>query len=149
MMRRSGNAVWLGTLRDGRGALATPSRVLDEAPYSFATRFGDAAGTNPEELMAAAHAGCYSMALSFLLASAGLAPRRIQTRAELSIESSGPSWSVTAIHLTVSAQVPGAAEDDFQRIAEQARSGCLVTRMLSASVIVTMDARLEASAEPA
>jgi lipoyl-dependent peroxiredoxin len=149
MMRRSGHAVWQGTVRDGRGALATPSRVLDDVPYSFATRFGDQAGTNPEELMAAAHAGCYSMALSFLLGAAGLTTRRIQTRAELSIEASGQSWSVTAIHLTVSAQVPGAGEADFQRIAEQARSGCLVTRMLSERVSVTMDARLEASAEPA
>jgi osmotically inducible protein OsmC len=144
MVRRNAHAVWQGTVRDGRGVLATAGRALNDMPYSFNTRFGDEAGTSPEELIAAAHAGCYSMALSWFLGAAGLTPRRIETHAQVSVESSGASWSVVAVRLMVTASAPGAADADFQRLAEQARAGCLVTRMLDAAIAVTLEARLDA-----
>lgn len=141
MLKRGGHATWQGTLAQGRGLLTTPSRTLNDAPYSFPTRFGEALGTNPEELIAAAHAGCYSMALSFLLGQAGIAPETIRTTAELSVVNEQASWTVTAIHLTVVARIPQASEETFQKIAEQARAGCLVTRLVTAPV--TLEARLE------
>jgi osmotically inducible protein OsmC len=141
MMKPSAQAVWQGGLAKGSGLLTTPSQVLADTPYSFATRFGDEPGTNPEELIAAAHAGCYSMALAFLLGQAGLSPQTIRTTADLTVVNSKASWTVTAIHLTVSAVVPGAGDDAFRRIAEQARTGCLVSRLVNATV--TLDAQLE------
>lgn len=147
MLKRSGHATWQGKLAQGRGLLTTPSRILDDVPYSFPTRFGDSPGTNPEELIAAAHAGCYSMALSFLLGEAGLTPDTIRTTAELSVVNEQASWTITAIHLTVVARIPQASEEAFQKIAEQARAGCLVTRLVTAQV--TLEARLESAATSA
>jgi len=140
MLKRSARAIWQGTLMTGEGTLTTPSEVLAETRYSFPTRFGDEVGTNPEELIAAAHAGCYCMALSFLLEKAGLTPETIRTTAELSITNEKSMWTVTAIHLTVSAKIPGATAAAFQAIASQAKEGCLVSRLVNASV--TLDAQL-------
>jgi osmotically inducible protein OsmC len=139
-LKRSAKAVWRGGLAAGKGDLTTDSRVLAEAAYSFPTRFGDERGTNPEELIAAAHAGCFSMAFAYFLGDAGFTPERIESGAEVSLRSEAGVWSVTGVHLDVVASVPGIADADLQRIAEQAKSGCLVSRLLR--VPVTLSARL-------
>lgn len=139
-MIRSASAVWKGSLKEGTGALATQSGVLKEQPYSFKTRFGDGKGTNPEELIAAAHAGCFSMALSGVLAKAGLTPERIDTEAKLTMEQDGGGFTITAIHLAVSAKVPGADQVKFEAAASDAKQNCPVSRVLKAQI--TMDAKL-------
>lgn len=144
-MKRSGTAVWQGKLNQGHGRLTTQSRALADARYSFTTRFGDQAGTNPEELIAAAHAGCFSMALAFFLENAGLTPERIETRAELTVQLEQAGWTVTGVHLHVVASVPDADDAQFQRVSEQAKTGCLVSRLLNAPV--TMQAELEPQRE--
>jgi lipoyl-dependent peroxiredoxin len=137
-MKRTARATWSKDLQNGEGYLSTASGVLREARYSFRTRFEQEPGTNPEELIAAAHAGCFSMALTYFLGNAGLHPERVDTSAELEME--GMGRSITGIRLTVVARVPDASEADFQRLAEEAKSGCLVSRVLR--VPVTLDARL-------
>jgi osmotically inducible protein OsmC len=137
---RSASAVWKGSLKEGTGALATQSGVLKEQPYSFKTRFGDGKGTNPEELIAAAHAGCFSMALSSVLGKAGLTPERIETEAKLTMEQDGGGFSITAVHLAVSAKVPGADQAKFEAAANDAKQNCPVSRVLKAQI--TMDAKL-------
>lgn len=139
-MIRSASAVWKGSLKEGTGALATQSGVLKEQPYSFKTRFGDGKGTNPEELIAAAHAGCFSMALSSVLGKAGLTPERIETEAKLTMEQDGGGFSITAVHLAVSAKVPGADQAKFEAAANDAKQNCPVSRVLKAQI--TMDAKL-------
>jgi osmotically inducible protein OsmC len=146
-MKRGAFAVWEGTLAGGNGRLTTESRVLEGSPFSFTTRFGGAPGANPEELIAAAHAGCFSMALAFLLGDAKYPPENIHTAAELSFENVGASWTVTGIHLNVVARVPGIADPEFQQIAEQAKRGCLVSRLVA--VPVTLEARLDRSSSAA
>jgi osmotically inducible protein OsmC len=141
-MKRGAFAIWEGTLMGGTGRLTTDSRVLEDSPFSFTTRFGAAPGANPEELIAAAHAGCFSMALAFLLGDAKHPPESIRTAAELSFENVGASWTVTGIHLNVLARVPGLADPEFQQIADQAKRGCLVSRLVV--VPVTLKARLDA-----
>jgi osmotically inducible protein OsmC len=137
---RSASAVWKGSLKEGTGALATQSGVLKEQPYSFKTRFGDGKGTNPEELIAAAHAGCFSMALSAVLGKAGLTPERIETEAKLTMEQDAGGFSITAVHLAVSAKVPGADQARFEAAANDAKQNCPVSRVLKAQI--TMDAKL-------
>lgn len=139
-MIRSASAVWKGSLKEGTGALATQSGVLKEQPYSFKTRFGDGKGTNPEELIAAAHAGCFSMALSAVLGKAGLTPERIETEAKLTMEQDGGGFTITAVHLAVSAKVPGADQARFEAAANDAKQNCPVSRVLKAQI--TMDAKL-------
>ena len=141
-MKRGAFATWEGSLARGSGRLTTDSRVLADSPFSFTTRFGSAPGANPEELIAAAHAGCFSMALAFLLGDAKRPPESVRTVAELSFENVGASWTVTGIHLNVVARVPGMADPEFQEIAEQAKRGCLVSRLVV--VPVTLEARLDA-----
>jgi lipoyl-dependent peroxiredoxin len=141
-MKRTAHATWDGRLRDGRGRFRTRSNALVDVPYSFSTRFGEEAGTSPEELIAAAHAGCFSMSLAFYLERAGLVPERIATDAELSFENQSGYWTVTGVHLRVRAQVPGAREDDFRSLAKEAEKGCLVSRLLKADI--TLEAGLEA-----
>ncbi|HKA88233.1 MAG TPA: OsmC family protein [Haliangiales bacterium] len=143
-MKRTAQAVWLGELRDGEGHLTTGSHVLSDARYSFTTRFGEERGTNPEELIAAAHAGCFSMALAFGLGNAGWPPASIRTAAELSLERDASGPAITGIHLSVVARVPGVGDADFQRIAEEAKRGCLVSRLLDTPI--TMTARLDPDA---
>lgn len=139
-MKRRGSAVWQGTLRDGSGTVSTESGVLNASPYSFGTRFGAAPGTNPEELVAAAHAGCFSMALSLMLGEAGLPPTRIATTATATLEKTDAGFTVTAIHLDVAATVPGADPATFATIAGKAKAGCVISRLLNATI--TMDAQL-------
>ncbi|HKP56635.1 MAG TPA: OsmC family peroxiredoxin [Polyangiales bacterium] len=141
-MKRGAFATWEGSLAKGTGRLTTDSRVLADSPFSFTTRFGGAPGANPEELIAAAHAGCFSMALAFLLGDAKHPPQSVRTSAELSFENVGAAWTVTGIHLNVVARVPGMADPEFQQIAEQAKRGCLVSRLVV--VPVTLEAKLDA-----
>lgn len=141
-MKRSASAVWNGGLKSGNGTLSAASGVLQNVPYSFAMRFADASGTNPEELIAAAHAGCFSMAFSGQLEKAGLKPERISTTAVVSLEVGPAGASIPAVHLSVSAKVPGASREAFETAANNAKTGCPVSKLLNASI--TMDAHLEA-----
>jgi len=141
-MKRSGHAVWRGGLKDGKGTVSTPdSGVLSSAPYSFGTRFESQRGTNPEELIAAAHAGCFSMALSGQLGAANLNAERIATTAQVTLEKTDAGFTVTEVHLEVSAKVPGASKEAFDKAANNAKSGCPISRLLNAKI--TMSARLE------
>ncbi len=138
-MKRSASAVWKGGLKDGNGTISTDSGVLSDTQYSFKTRFEQGTGTNPEELIAAAHAGCFAMALSNELGQAGLAPESIQTTATVTLEPS--ALAITAVHLNVRAKVPGADQEAFEAAANSAKSGCPVSKVLNAQI--TMEARLE------
>lgn len=141
-MKRKGSAVWRGGLKDGKGTVSTESGALSDKQYSFSTRFEQGTGTNPEELIGAAHAGCFSMALSGQLNQAGLNPESIQTTATVNLEKSDAGFSITAIHLDVRAKVPGATQQAFETAANNAKSGCPVSRLFNAQI--TMEARLEA-----
>ena len=140
-MKRKGSAVWRGGLRDGKGTVSADSGVLSNTPYSFSTRFEDGKGTNPEELVAAAHAGCFSMALSAQLGEAGITPEQIQTTATVSLDKTDGGFSITTIHLDVVAKIPGANKQAFDTAANNAKAGCPVSKVLNAKI--TMDARLE------
>lgn len=140
-MKRSASAVWNGGLKDGRGTISTESGVLSDAQYSFGTRFEEGKGTNPEELIAAAHAGCFSMALSAQLNNAGRTAERIQTQATVTLLKTEAGFTVTAVHLQVRAKVPGATPPDFQEAANNAKNGCPISRLLKAEI--TMEAKLE------
>ena len=140
-MRRKASAVWSGGLKDGKGRISTDSGVLDDTQYSFSTRFEEGKGTNPEELIAAAHAGCFSMALSGQLGKAGLTAERIDTTASVSLEKSDAGFSITAVHLDVRAKVPGADQDALDKAAANAKAGCPVSRVLNAEI--TMEAKLQ------
>jgi lipoyl-dependent peroxiredoxin len=139
-MQRKAGAVWKGGLKDGKGTVTTASGVLTNTPYSFSTRFEDGKGTNPEELIAAAHAGCFSMALSAQLGNAGLTPDSISTEATLTMEKLEAGFTITKIHLDVTARVPKADKAAFEKAAKNAKEGCPVSRVLKAEV--TMDAKL-------
>jgi osmotically inducible protein OsmC len=139
-MIRKAEAVWKGGLKDGSGTLSTASGVLDATTYGFASRFESGKGTNPEELIAAAHAGCFSMALSAMLGNAGLKPDSIETRAEVGLEKVGEGFEITTSHLTVVARVPGASADTFAALAQKAKEGCPVSKLMKARI--TMDAKL-------
>ena len=141
-MKRKGSARWQGGLRDGRGTVSTASGVLSDTQYSFSTRFEEGAGTNPEELIAAAHAGCFSMALSKQLEDAGTKADEINTTATVSLEKTDAGFTVTRVHLDVTARIPGASREAFETAANNAKAGCPISRLLNAEI--TMDARLEA-----
>jgi len=140
-MQSKASAVWTGGLKDGQGRLDSTSKVLSDTPYSFATRFEGAKGTNPEELIAASHAGCYSMALSLILGEGGIKPERIETEATVTIEQKDGGFAITRSHLEVRAKVPGASEASFQEAAAKAKEGCPVSKLLKAEI--TMKAKLE------
>lgn len=140
-MKRSASARWNGDLKTGRGAISTESGVLAETPYSFGTRFEDGRGTNPEELVAAAHAGCFTMALSAELAKAGLVAERLDTKATVTLDRVDGGWAVTASHLELVAKVPGADESAFRAAARAAETGCPISKLLNATI--TLDAKLE------
>jgi osmotically inducible protein OsmC len=140
-IKRHADAVWHGAGKDGTGSLTTQSGTLKDTPYSFNTRFGDGKGTNPEELIAAAHAGCFSMALAFQLDAAGHTPATLHTEATLSMEQDGDGFKIAAVHLTLRAKVPGIDDAKFQEVAAQAKAGCPVSKVLNAAI--TLDARLE------
>lgn len=140
-MIKNASAVWRGGIKDGGGTISTETGVLKEAPYGFKARFEDGPGTNPEELIGAAHAGCFSMALSLMLGEAGLKPDQIDTKAAVTLDKVGDGFEITASHLTVVARIPGADEAKFIEIANKAKAGCPVSKVLKANI--TMDARLE------
>jgi lipoyl-dependent peroxiredoxin len=140
-MDRKASAVWRGGLKDGNGLLTTPSGVLSNTPYSFHTRFENQPGTNPEELIAAAHAGCFSMALSAQLGNAGMTPETIETTATLTLEKLDSGFTITKVHLVCRAKVPGADAAKFQQTAEAAKAGCPVSKVLNAQI--TLDVSLE------
>jgi lipoyl-dependent peroxiredoxin len=140
-MIRKASAEWRGGLKDGKGTISTDSGLLANAQYSFGTRFENGKGTNPEELIAAAHAGCFSMALSAQLGGAGITPESIRTTAAVTLEKVGDGFSVTASHLDVTARIPGGDRAAFQKAAEQAKTGCPISKLLNAKI--TMDAKLE------
>jgi lipoyl-dependent peroxiredoxin len=140
-MQRKASAVWKGGLKDGKGVVSSASSVLNNTPYSFATRFENTPGTNPEELIAAAHAACFSMALSAQLGNAKLTPSSIETGATLTMEKLDSGWAITAVHLDVVGRVPGADDAAFQKAANDAKSGCPVSKVLKANI--TMTAKLE------
>ena len=140
-MDRKASAVWKGGLKDGKGEFSAPSGVFSHVPYSFKTRFEDAPGTNPEELIAAAHASCFSMALSGQLGAANLTAESINTTANLKLEKVEGGFAITTIHLDVTAKVPNADDAAFQKAAENAKAGCPVSKVLNAKI--TMSAKLE------
>jgi lipoyl-dependent peroxiredoxin len=141
-MTRTASAHWAGGLKDGKGTVSTASGVLSNTQYSFATRFENGAGTNPEELIAAAHAGCFSMALSGQLGAAGMTAESIDTKASLTLEKTDAGFTITAIHLDVTVKIPGADKAKFDEAAKNAEKGCPVSRVLNAAI--TMDAKLVA-----
>ena len=140
-MKRSASAIWNGSLKEGHGSLSTESGVLSQAQYSFSTRFEDGKGTNPEELIAAAHAGCFSMALSAELGKAGKTAERIETEATVTMLKTDAGFTVTAVHLKVRGKVPGATPPDFKEVATKAKEGCPISRLLKAEI--TLETRLE------
>ena len=141
-MKRSASAVWEGNLIDGQGTISTESGVLSQTSYSFSTRFENGRGTNPEELVAAAHAGCFSMALSAELGKASITPKSIHTTANLTMKRLEAGWTVTAIHLDVNARIPGGDKARFEAAANAAKAGCPISRLLNTKI--TMEARLSA-----
>ena len=141
-MKRKASAVWKGGLRDGKGTISTDSGVLSDTQYSFSTRFEQGVGTNPEELIAAAHAGCFAMALSGQLGDAGLTAERIRTTASVTLDKTEAGFTITAVHLDVTAKIPGADQQAFETAASNAKTGCPVSKVLNAQI--TMDAKLEA-----
>ena len=140
-MQRKASAVWQGNLKGGKGTISTDSGVLSNAQYSFGTRFEQGVGTNPEELIAAAHAGCFSMALSGQLGNAGLTADSIKTKASVKLDKVEGGFAITSVHLEVRARVPGADNDAFMTAANNAKAGCPVSKVLNAEI--TMDAQLE------
>lgn len=139
-MKRTASAVWQGDLKQGKGTISTESTVLADAQYSFGTRFENGKGTNPEELIAAAHAGCFSMALSAALGKAGHTPTRIATTAAVSLEQVSGNWTINAVHLDLTASVPGIDQEKFKTIASEAKANCPVSRVLNAAI--TLSAKL-------
>jgi osmotically inducible protein OsmC len=143
-MKRTASARWLGGLKDGKGSISTGSGVLSSTPYSFSTRFEDGRGTNPEELIAAAHAGCFTMALSAQLEKAGVKADSLETNCAVTMERRETGWEVTESHLDVTARIPGVDTEKFQAAANEAKAGCPISRLLNAKI--TMNARLASTA---
>lgn len=141
-MQKWGKAVWTGNIKEGQGLISSQTGVLKDAPYGFASRFEDGPGSNPEELLGAAHAACFTMALSLMLGNNGLTADRIETKADVTLAKDGEGFSITKVHLTTRAKVPGTDQAKFTEIAKQAKEGCPVSKVLKAEI--TMDATLEA-----
>jgi osmotically inducible protein OsmC len=140
-MKRSGSAIWQGDLKSGKGTVSTDSGVLSQTPYSFSTRFENGKGTNPEELVAAAHAGCFSMALSAQLGEAGLTPEKLETTATVTFDKTEAGWTVTNVYLNVKGKVPKADEAAWNKATQAAKTGCPISRLFNTTI--TMDAKLE------
>jgi osmotically inducible protein OsmC len=139
-MKTTGSAVWRGGLKDGRGAISTKSGALKDYPYGFSSRFEGKPGTNPEELIGAAHAGCFTMALSLILSEAKLTADHMETTAEVSLDKVSDGYAITAVHLSLKGKVPGAPAAKFQELAEKAKAGCPVSKLLNAKI--TLDVNL-------
>ena len=142
MSKTTGSAEWSGGIKDGRGAISTKSGALSNYPYGFSSRFEGKAGSNPEELIGAAHAACFTMALSLILGEANLKADSLSTTAEVTLDKEGDGYAITAIHLTLKGKVPGATQATFQECADKAKAGCPVSKVLKASI--TLDAALDA-----
>ncbi len=140
-MKRTASAQWTGNLKEGKGSISTQSGVLSETQYGFNTRFEDGPGTNPEELIAAAHAGCFSMALSAQFTEAGITVDSIKTSAAVTLDKVDGGFAITAVHLDLTAKIPGIDRTRFETIANQAKTGCPVSKVLNAQI--TLDAKLE------
>ena len=140
-MKTNGSAVWEGGLKDGKGAITTHSGALKAYPYGFAARFEGKPGTNPEELIGAAHAGCFTMALSMILGGAGLTAEHMETKADVTLDQVPDGFSITKVHLTLKAKVPGATQEKFAELTAMAKAGCPVSKLLKAEI--TLDATLE------
>jgi osmotically inducible protein OsmC len=140
-MKTHGSAAWQGGIKDGRGAISTKSGALKDHPYGFASRFEGRPGTNPEELIGAAHAGCFTMALSLILGEAGLTAERMSTTAEVTLDQVADGYAITKVHLTLKAKIPGADKAMFDDLAAKAKAGCPVSKLLKAEI--TLDATLE------
>jgi lipoyl-dependent peroxiredoxin len=139
-MKTYGQAVWQGGIKDGKGAISTPSGALKDYPYGFSSRFEGKPGTNPEELIGAAHAGCFTMALSLILGEAKLTAEHMETKAEVTLDKVADGFAITAVHLTLRAKVPGATQATFQELAGKAKIGCPVSKLLKADI--SLDATL-------
>ena len=140
-MNRTGSAHWAGSIKDGKGTVSTQTKTLEDTPYSFSSRFEAGKGTNPEELLAAAHAGCYTMALSGFLGSHNMTADALDTVATVTIDKDGEGFTITQVHLDVTASIPGASDDDFQMAADEAKANCPVSRLFAGAEI-TMTAKL-------
>ena len=140
-MQKHASATWTGGLKDGRGTISTESGALNAQPYGFAMRFEGVKGTNPEELIGAAHAGCFTMALSMILGGAGLTAEKMDTKAAVTLDKVGEGFEITKIHLTLRAKVPGTDDAGFQELAAKAKAGCPVSKLFKAEI--TLDAALE------
>jgi lipoyl-dependent peroxiredoxin len=143
-MQRTATAVWNGNLKEGKGAISTQSGVLSNSPYSFVTRFENQKGTNPEELIAAAHAGCFTMALTNQLGTMNFTPQNIRTTANLTLEKLDAGWTISKVHLDVTARIPGISASAFENAAQSAKANCPVSRLLKAEI--SMNAHLEQAA---
>ena len=139
-MMTFGAALWEGGIKDGRGAISTKSGALDKNPYGFASRFEGKPGTNPEELIGAAHAGCFTMALSLILGEAQLTAEHMETKAEVTLDKIADGFAITAVHLTLTAKIPGADQAKFQELAAKAKAGCPVSKLLNTKI--TLEATL-------
>ena len=140
-MKKSGSAVWSGGLKDGKGAISTETGALKNHPYGFTARFEGGPGTNPEELIGAAHAGCFTMALSNILGEANLTASEMRTKADVTLERQADGFAITDVHLTLRAKVPGATPEQFTELANKAKVGCPVSKLMTANI--TLDAALE------
>jgi osmotically inducible protein OsmC len=140
-MSTYGSAKWQGGIRDGKGAISTKSGALSDYPYGFASRFEGKPGTNPEELIGAAHAGCFTMALSLILGEAGFTAERMETRADVTLVKQADGYAITAVHLSLTGKVPGADQATFEELAGKAKAGCPVSKLLKAEI--TLDVTLE------
>lgn len=140
-MKRTASANWTGGLKDGKGNLSTQSGILNTTPYGFSTRFENEPGTNPEELIAAAHAGCFTMALSAQLGEAGMTAESLRTTAAVTLDKVDDGFAITAIHLDLTAKIPGADRAKFEEAANKAKTGCPVSKLFKANI--TLDAKLE------
>jgi len=136
-MVRKASAVWNGSLKEGKGTISTDSKVLSNAQYSFSTRFENGIGTNPEELIAAAHAGCFTMALSGQLGSAGIVPESLETTAAVTLDKTEAGFTITKVHLDVTGKIPGADAAAFEKAAQNAKAGCPISRLLKAEITMT------------
>src|SRR5882757_1907931 len=139
-MKTHGSAVWQGGIKDGKGAISTKSGALKDYPYGFSSRFEGKPGSNPEELIGAAHAACFTMALSLILGEAKLTAEHMETVAEVTLEKQGEGFAITAVHLTLAGKVPGADQARFRELADKAKAGCPVSKLLKAEI--TLEARL-------
>ena len=141
MTTTSGSAKWQGGIKDGKGAISTKSGALNDYPYGFASRFEGKPGSNPEELIGAAHAACFTMALSLILGEAKLTAEHMETKADVTLEKQGDGFAITSVHLTLNAKIPGADKATFEELAGKAKAGCQVSKLLNTNI--TLDATLQ------